>query len=288
MSPASVHDWEFWRDWCQSARPAERLHALRATGALRLLPELQALVGVPQDPEWHPEGDVWVHTLLVCDAAAAIADRDGLDASDRQELLLAALCHDLGKPATTRLETGRWRAPGHAEAGIEPTGTLLNRMQAPPERLDAVRPLVREHLVHAQTGMSGRAMRRMLRRLQPASLTQLVRLIEADLSGRAPLPRKLTPAVSDWVARVNLQLSREQTDTATANAATPLLQGRHLIALGHKPAVWFGEVLRECHAAQLAGEFCDEAGGLEILQERLAERRAAGWQNSAGAAAPCD
>jgi tRNA nucleotidyltransferase (CCA-adding enzyme) len=276
------HDWRFWLAWSQSEEPARVLWNLHDSGELVEWPELHALVGVPQDPEWHPEGDVWVHTLLVCDAAAAIATRDSLASPERVALLLAALCHDLGKPATTQFETGRWRASGHPEAGIEPTERLLARMQAPPELLEPLRPLVREHLVHAQTGMSARGIRRILRRLQPATLPQLARLIEADLSGRPPLPRGLTPAVADWLARAEEQLSLGLTEGATVDSEAPLLQGRHLIALGYEPAVWFGKVLRECHAAQLAGEFVDEAGGGEFLQARLAELRPTGREEDGG------
>lgn len=75
MTDAAADTWEFWSGWCHSVRPSQTLCALRESGALPRFPELEALVGVPQDPEWHPEGDVWVHTLLVCDAAAAIANR---------------------------------------------------------------------------------------------------------------------------------------------------------------------------------------------------------------------
>lgn len=268
------HDWRFWLAWSQSEEPARILWNLHDSGTLKEWPELQALVGVPQDPEWHPEGDVWVHTLLVCDAAAAVATRDSLDSPARLELLLAALCHDLGKPATTRFETGRWRASGHPEAGIEPTERLLARMQAPPELLEPLRPLVREHLVHAQPGMSARGIRRMLRRLQPATLPQLARLIEADLSGRPPLPRGLSPAVADWMARAEAQLALGLTEGATEDPEAPLLQGRHLIALGYEPAVWFGGVLRECAAAQEAGEFTELEGGLRFLHTLLQQRAA--------------
>lgn len=264
-----IRDWGFWLAWSESEKPSRVLWDLHGRGELSDWPELRALVGVPQDPTWHPEGDVWVHTLLVCDAAAEIAARESLVAEERLVLLLAALCHDLGKPATTQFDTGRWRATGHPEAGIEPTERLLARMQTPPELLEPLRPLVREHLVHAQTGMTARSIRRMLRRLQPATLPQLVRLIEADLSGRPPLPRGLTPAVAAWVARAEEQLSAVLAEAATGDVQTPLLQGRHLIDLGHQPAVWFGKVLRECHAAQLAGEFANEAEGLQFLRTLL-------------------
>ena len=79
----------------------------------RLFPELQALVGCPQEPEWHPEGDVWVHTLLVVDEARARID--DLDRGRAAAVMLGALCHDLGKPATTAFIDGRIRSLGHEE-----------------------------------------------------------------------------------------------------------------------------------------------------------------------------
>ena len=85
----------------------------------RVLPELRPLVGCPQDPEWHPEGDVWVHTLLVMDQARA-ANGD-LDRPRLTAVMLGAVCHDLGKPATTALIDGRLRSPNHEQAGVAPT-----------------------------------------------------------------------------------------------------------------------------------------------------------------------
>ena len=90
-------------------------------------PELLPLAATPQDPEWHPEGDVWTHTLQVVDEAARLLD--GLEADRPRQLavMLGALCHDLGKPATTRFEDGRIRSRGHEEAGLPPTQSLLDR-----------------------------------------------------------------------------------------------------------------------------------------------------------------
>ena len=92
----------------------------------RLFPELDALVGCPQEPEWHPEGDVWVHTLLVIDQARERID--DLDYPQQVAVMLGAVCHDLGKPATTAFVDGRIRSLDHEEQGVEPATALLDRL----------------------------------------------------------------------------------------------------------------------------------------------------------------
>src|SRR5205085_5396865 len=92
----------------------------------RLFPELQALAGCPQEPEWHPEGDVWVHTLQVIDQARLRVD--GLPRPQQIALMLGAVCHDLGKPATTAVIDGRIRSMDHEEQGVPPTRSLLDRL----------------------------------------------------------------------------------------------------------------------------------------------------------------
>ena len=88
----------------------------------RLFPEMLALVGCAQEPEWHPEGDVWVHTLMVVDEARGAID--DLDRPRKVIVMLGAVCHDLGKPPTTRVIDGRIRSLGHEEAGVERAAVL--------------------------------------------------------------------------------------------------------------------------------------------------------------------
>ncbi|MFM8285986.1 MAG: HD domain-containing protein [Planctomycetaceae bacterium] len=275
MNPTLPNTWPAWRAWALDDRPGDRLQTWLETGALANFPDLGALVGVPQDPHWHPEGDVWIHTRLVCDQAAEVATRDQLSEPARLELLFAALCHDLGKPATTCLRNGHWSAPGHPEAGLEPTERVLNQVGAPANLTPVVRCLVAEHLAHAQTEMSGRAIRRLLKRLRPANLDQLIRLIEADLSGRPPLPRGLSPAVQIWAERARAELAQGLPEDRPEVPAA-IIQGRHLVSLGQAPGPWFRVVLDACHAAQLAGEFGDEAGGRRYLEAWLTQHREKG------------
>ena len=92
----------------------------------KLFPELQALAGCPQEPEWHPEGDVWVHTLQVIDQARTRID--DLPRPHQLAVMLGAVCHDLGKPATTKLIDGRIRSLDHEERGVEPARAFLDRL----------------------------------------------------------------------------------------------------------------------------------------------------------------
>jgi tRNA nucleotidyltransferase (CCA-adding enzyme) len=241
--------WAEWWKWAtKGARPSAGLRALEETGWISLYPELVALVGCEQDSLWHPEGDVWLHSLHVVDAAAAIAARDGLAGEERAVLLFAALCHDLGKPATTSHGAdGRIRSPGHAEAGIAPTGALLRRIGCPHDIAVQVAPLVREHMVHIGMSVNDRAVRRLALRLAPATVAQWGRLVEADHSGRPPLPPG-NPA-AEIVALA------QQLGTA-AGRPEPILKGRDLIDAGiMQPGPKLGEVLRRAYQAQIDGAF---------------------------------
>ena len=92
----------------------------------RVLPEMTPLAGCEQEPEWHPEGDVWTHTLLVIDQARRL--NGDLDRARLATVMLGAVCHDLGKPATTARIDGRIRSLDHEQAGVAPTLTLLDRL----------------------------------------------------------------------------------------------------------------------------------------------------------------
>lgn len=257
--------WGEWQKWALRSRyPSQGLEVLNRSGWIDLYPELAALKDVPQDPEWHPEGDVWVHTQLVCDAAARIAIREELSEQDRTVLMLSALCHDLGKATTTEFIDGRWRAHGHCEAGVPLTRSFLERIGCPETLIEVIEPLVVEHLAHANPACSLRAVRRLSNRLGKASIRQLIHLIEADMSGRPPLPGGL-PESANQLIKIAQDLELQD------NKPEPIILGRHLIALGHSPNVWFSDVLRECFEAQLDGEFESEETGILFLKKLLVD-----------------
>ena len=116
----------------QARRPSLGLALMKEWGMLvPLAPELLPLEATPQDPEWHPEGDVWTHTLQVVDQAAALVEDLAGDRPRALAVLLGSLCHDLGKPSTTRYEAGRIRSRGHEAAGLPPTTSLLGPLENP-------------------------------------------------------------------------------------------------------------------------------------------------------------
>jgi tRNA nucleotidyltransferase (CCA-adding enzyme) len=234
----------------------------------KLFPELAALVGVPQNPEWHPEGDLDVHTLLVVDEAGKLIDE--LPYPKRVAVMLGALCHDFGKPATTRFFEGAWRSHGHDEAGVEPTITFLDRLGI--FTLDGydvrnqVVELVRNHLrpgeFYKNRGDLGDgAFRRLARR---AELDLLYRVAKADSLGRnAPWlpPEKLKNAeAQEWFIEKVKDLKVERA------APQPILMGRHLIELGLKPSPQFKEILDAVYEMQLDERVCN-------LEEAVAEAR---------------
>lgn len=251
---------EWWKWAARSTRPSRGLEFLRGSGWLALYPELEALVGCPQDPEWHPEGDVWRHTGLVADAAAEIAARDDLADGDRAVLVFAALAHDLGKPETTFDDAGRIRSPGHAERD-ETIGAFLDRIGMPASPSRRVQVLSRFHLTHLGFTGSKRHVRRLARALGEGGETipMLARLVEADGSGRPPLPGGLPDSM-----RALCDVAREV--HAEDAAPRPVLLGRHLIDEGWEPGPAMGEILRRAYEAQLDGAFDDLDGALAWLR----------------------
>ncbi len=257
---------EEWLKWAgQSTVPSAGLRFLRDSGWLAHYPELAALPGVPQDPEWHPEGDVWTHTLHCLDALVTLPGWKSTDGETQRVLSLATLSHDLAKPSCTRVERrdGRERiiSPGHESAGGPLTEAFLARLHLPAALVARIVPLVTHHLAHLQEH-TPKAVRRLALRLAPATIEELGILITADASGRPPRPVGEPPGLT------RLRAAAQQL-TLSAAAPQPILLGRHLMARGLTPGPAFGPLLSAAFEAQLDGAFTDVAGALRWLDERL-------------------
>jgi tRNA nucleotidyltransferase (CCA-adding enzyme) len=221
--------------------------------AEKLFPEMKALVGVPQETEWHPEGTVDIHTLLVVDRAAELID--DLPYAKKVAVMLGALCHDFGKPATTKFFDGRWRSHAHDEAGVEPTISFLDKLGI--YTLDGydvreqVIQLVRYHLLpgmfyKSQPGDG--AFRRLARKVEPDLLYRVAR---ADTLGRnadwIPKEKWFDAVPQEWFIERARQLQVEKA------APKPILLGRHLIDLGLSPSPDFKRILDAVYEMQLDG-----------------------------------
>ena len=221
----------------------------------QLFPELSTLVNIPQDPAWHPEGDVFVHTLLVVDQARGFVD--DLPRAKQLTVMLAALTHDFGKPATTRFLEGHWRSRGHEEGGVAPTLSFLTRLNVHTidgyDVREQVVGLVREHLKPGEfykkrDEVGDGAFRRLARRCE---LDLLYRVAKADSLGRnapwVPRDKWYDAEAQEWFLR------RAQELQVTMSPPDPILRGRHLIELGLSPGPRMGEITRAVYEMQLDG-----------------------------------
>ena len=238
----------------QARRPSVGLKLLRDLGAIeQLFPEIQALIDVPQDPEWHPEGDVFVHTLLVVDRARELID--DLPYARQVTVMLAALAHDFGKPATTEFVDGRLRSRGHEEAGVAPTERFLDRLNV--HTFDGydvraqVLALVREHLKPGEfykkrDEVGDGAFRRLARKCEPDLLYRVAR---ADSLGRnaewVPREQWYGAEAQEWFIERVRELQVGQLPPA------PLLMGRHLLEMGLPPGPRIGEITQAVYEMQM-------------------------------------
>ena len=246
------------------------LEFLRATGWVKCYPELERLIGCEQDPNWHPEGDVWNHTLCCLDAFALEREKRSEEGrGDRREDLIvgfAVLCHDFGKPACTRYDPvrKRIRSLGHDDAGVEPTVSFLERLTNEEKLLKEVPPLVRFHMRPFsmwRDKSSDSAIRRLAAKV--VRIDRLVRVAAADDLGRPPYPS--SPEHLQWLAD---QARRLEVESA---APFPIVRGRDLIALGMKPSVEFGKILSALYEAQLDGKFSTLEEAISFFKENRIE-----------------
>src|SRR5262249_54535321 len=236
----------------KAQRPSIGFALLREWRLLEAVaPELVPLVGTEQDPEWHREGDVGPNTLQVIDeAAATIADLAD-DQPRALTVMLAALCHDIGKPATTKFEDGRVRSRGHEEAGLPPTLALLERWNVHTllgyDVRAQVLALVKDHLKPGELykereRISDGAIRRLARKCEPDLLYRVAR---ADCIGRRP--GVFQPVAMEWFR------DKVRALDVAVRPPEPLLRGRDVLALGLSPGPEVGRILQAVYERQLDG-----------------------------------
>jgi tRNA nucleotidyltransferase (CCA-adding enzyme) len=247
----------------EAPRPSRGFDVALRLGVIdRLFPELKALVGCPQEPEWHPEGDVWIHTLMVIDQA-----RMRIGAFDRPRqvtLMLGAVCHDLGKPPTTAFVDGRIRSIDHEQAGVGPATALLDRLNIHTmDGFDVRKQVLGITAHHLKPGMFGMSKTPVsdgaFRRLaQKVDLELLAVVAKSDCMGRTG---DFDCSSMDWFLERARQLGVQHAPPP------PLVLGRHLLALGMPPGPQVGELLRAIYERQLDGTITTTDEGLAFARE---------------------
>src|SRR3954470_24083529 len=232
----------------------------------KLFPELQALAGCPQEPEWHPEGDVWVHNLQVIDEARTRID--DLPRPQQLAVMLGAVCHDLGKPATTKFLDGRIRSLDHEEQGVAPASAFLDRLNVNSfDGYDVRKQVLGITAQHLKPGswykvrdeVGDGAFRRLAHKVD---LELLARVAKSDCEGRKPGHFDCT--AMDWF------LERARALGVQHRPPDPILLGRHLLALGLKPGPRVGEILKAVYELQMDGTVTN-------LDEAIAAAKTRGW-----------
>jgi len=258
---------------------ADRMDRYQSIGDAidQLFPELKRLIDVPQDPEWHPEGDVFVHTRLVIDRARELIE--DLPYAKQVTVMLAAIAHDFGKPATTEFIEGRLRSRGHEEAGIAPAASFLDRLNI--HTLDGydvraqVIALVRDHLKPGEffkkrEEVGDGAFRRLARKCE---LDLLYRVAKADSLGRnadwVPREKWFDSKAQEWFIERAKELEVDQQPPA------PILLGRHLLEMGLQPGPRIGEITKAVYEMQLDGRVCNLDEANEAAQNLIRIERIA-------------
>lgn len=241
---------EFDKLFLKAMRPSLGVRWLHEVGRLsEILPELSATVSVMQDPSWHPEGNVFEHTMQALDAAATIEYED---AADKRTLMYAALCHDIGKVGTTFLEDGKIKTHGHASRGVVLSKRMLKRITHNVDLIAAVGLLTKFHMEPSafvkDPKITDAAYKRLARALAPyATLRMLADLSWADKQGRNPargeplfVPSPDIQAFVDRAEKVQVIMQVEE----------PVLLGRDLLDVV-KPGREMGQLLKKAYEIQI-------------------------------------
>lgn len=241
MSDVTKFGW--WKNLLlYSEKPSDVLNRAREEEKISQLSELNALIGCEQNARWHPEGDVWNHTVNCLDEFAKNRIGDELD-----DLLLgfAVLCHDFGKPLSSFVKNGEIRAHGHDIKSVEPVTSFLTTLGVDEKFISSVVALTKNHMrVFAlYQGNSGyNAIRRLMREVDRIDL--LVRLNNADECGRGMIPKDAGLA-GNWLTSIVNKVTEEDA------RPEPLITGVDLIKLGCKPGKDMGRLLKKMYNIQL-------------------------------------
>ena len=249
---------EFKKLLLKSPKPSIGFELMRELGVIeRYFPELYALIGVPQSPIWHPEGDVWTHTLMALDKMVEL--KMGDEKYDLK-MMFAILCHDLGKATHTQINPDKISAIGHEKAGVEPTKSLLYRLTNEHDFIESILPLVRYHLAPS-IYFRGEAKDSTIRKLATkVNIEELVTVARADFLGRTTKASlKGVYKAGDWLLK-----KAEELDVYN-EPLKPILQGRDLIELGFTPSKDFKTLLNAVYNEQLEGRVDSISEAIEFI-----------------------
>jgi tRNA nucleotidyltransferase (CCA-adding enzyme) len=255
---------EFAKMLLKSNNPSIGIRWLRNIGRLKeLFPEIADLINVPQRQDYHPEGDVFEHTMQAVDEAALLSK--GLNEADRLALMYAALCHDLGKVKTTKEVGGILRSYGHAQAGERLAQDLLRRITRNNNLIETVKKLVNYHMEPLGLVLNKAkpaAYKRLARKLAPeTNIAMLTLLAKADRLARKGSDGIVPQAPLE---QLDIFINHARDAHVEHKPEDPVLQGRDIIDIV-QPGPHMGELLAKAYDIQLEEGVHDK----QILKERV-------------------
>ena len=253
---------EFKKLFLKSSKPSIGFELMREIGILKYFSELQALINCIQEPEYHPEGDVWVHTMMALDEMARILKEENIE-NDYKELYLfySILCHDFGKPFCTEEINGKITSHKHESLGIEPTISFLSKITNEKKFIEIVCSLVKNHLAPFQLYKTESSLKAVKRLSLKVNIEDLCLVCLADCLGRTIQDKEKCPKATSWLLTKAKELDIHN------EPIKPIIQGRDLIKLGFKPSNKFKEILEFAFDLQL-----DEHLEKEIIIKKIIER----------------
>ncbi|WP_415406077.1 CCA tRNA nucleotidyltransferase [Sulfurovum sp. CS9] len=256
---------EFVKLLLKSPKPSLGFELMRELGILRYFPELEAIIDVPQDSKWHPEGDVWVHTMICIDAMVGLL---GEDKKKNLKYMFAILCHDFGKATTTATdEDGCIRAIGHEVEGLEPTKSFMYRLTSEHDFIESILPLVEYHLKPSQF-YAAKSKNRAIRKLATkVNIEELVIVAKAGFLGRTTQESlRGNYKAGEWL------LEKAKALKVQNKPLDNLLQGRDLIDLGLEPSPEFKFILDEVYELQMEGDICTKEEALDYVKKYITKQ----------------
>ena len=249
---------EFKKLFLKSKKPSIGFELLKQLDVLNYFPELKTLINCEQEYEYHPEGDVWVHTLMTLDEMAKIIKEENIQDEYRiLYLYYSILCHDLGKPFCTEIINGKITSYKHESLGVEPTISFLSKLTNESKFIEKVIPLVKNHLAPFQLFKDSSSLKAVKRLSLKCNIEDLCLVCLADCKGRNISNKEICDKAVLWL----LEKAREL--NISEDGLKAFVQGRDLITLGMKPSREFKEILAFAMDLQIDENLNKE----EILQK---------------------
>ena len=261
-----------WGEWqkflLKAKKPSIAFELMREFSIIeRYFQELDAIIGVKQDPSYHPEGDVWVHTMLSLDAMVELLKHEAIsDTKMRLKLLLATLAHDLGKATTTELIDGRIRSIGHEKVGVSLTKSLLYKLTSEHKFIESIPPLVAHHSKPIQLFLGGAKSAAIKRLACKVNIYELVLVAQADFLGRTTKEAECGEfEAGEWL------LKRAKELNVVSKAVDNIITGKDLIALGFKPSNRFSVILEDVYNELIEERIRTKQEALEYVVQKYEE-----------------